>query len=504
MVQTSPVCHLGGAIPIRYDLPIWRNIYDILDIAGIVNIKSAGNNRGTRVPPESISVPGAVPSPWRNPDETGVGAQGGLITVGATRRNDQVLSVSSPGPVTWMDVTPFNDWPYNPLENQFGLIKPDLAAPGESGRSLSYTINTAYSSFSNTSMAQPHVAGVAALLLSVENNLTTSEVDSILQSTAIDFGDQGKDNDFGAGLVYAPGAIDALDLHLGTLTGTVLDESTGLPVEGAIVYGVQRTRRQDITDTEGDYTFDIPEGTYDIGVSFPAFPFQPLAVLYDYSIEEDQVYEVPFTIQRGNIEYLPESYEIVFQDSMQIVNENMYLYNGGLAVMHVRWGIIEGEQGIPEGSVSFNTTEVVLSIDDYLPVHVTFTANDIDPGDYFGSIEILHNASPDTILVPFVFRYLSSVDDEQMEHPVDPLIVDVFPNPFNAAAQVQIRVIQPTYLTAILYDITGREVDHVFSDFVRDGAVSFMLESNRIASGLYILKIQSQYGMHIQKVLFLN
>lgn len=59
--------------------------------------------------------------------------------------------------------------------------------------------------FSGTSAACPQVSGVAALILSVNPNLTRSEVENILFTTAIDLGNAGKDNTYGYGKlnVYA-------------------------------------------------------------------------------------------------------------------------------------------------------------------------------------------------------------------------------------------------------------------------------------------------------------
>jgi subtilisin family serine protease len=57
-----------------------------------------------------------------------------------------------------------------------------VVAPGAS--IYSTTPGNTYSTFSGTSMATPHVAGVAALILSANPNLTAAEVESILTQTA--------------------------------------------------------------------------------------------------------------------------------------------------------------------------------------------------------------------------------------------------------------------------------------------------------------------------------
>ncbi len=199
---------LGWGSPGPEDRPIWRERYEILAIAGIICVKSAGNRRAQRTPPDAISVPGDVPSPWRNPDEVESGARGGQITVGGIDQSNNPTEVSSPGPVTWEDVAPWNDYPLS--EGHVGLIKPDICAPGIEGFSLPYNSDSTYAGFNNTSMAQPHVAGTVALMLSKNFELLPVQVDSILQTTAFDLGVPGKDNDFGAGLVQAKAAVDAV------------------------------------------------------------------------------------------------------------------------------------------------------------------------------------------------------------------------------------------------------------------------------------------------------
>ncbi|MBX2986840.1 MAG: S8 family serine peptidase [Bdellovibrionaceae bacterium] len=67
---------------------------------------------------------------------------------------------------------------------------------------------TDYSALDGTSMATPHVSGVAALIKAVRRDLTPAQVKDILQRTATPLAPNAG-NEFGAGLVNAGAAVDA-------------------------------------------------------------------------------------------------------------------------------------------------------------------------------------------------------------------------------------------------------------------------------------------------------
>jgi subtilisin family serine protease len=69
---------------------------------------------------------------------------------------------------------------------------------------------TDYARASGTSMAAPHVAGVAAIVWSQRPTLTATEVRALLESSARDLGAPGRDRDSGFGLVQAKTALEAL------------------------------------------------------------------------------------------------------------------------------------------------------------------------------------------------------------------------------------------------------------------------------------------------------
>ncbi len=98
----------------------------------------------------------------------GIGSPGtseSAITVGASQGTQQIAPFSARGPNT----------------RTYG-VKPDIVAPGVSIRSTALGGGTTL--MSGTSMASPHVAGVAALLLELHPDWTPAHVKSALVSTA--------------------------------------------------------------------------------------------------------------------------------------------------------------------------------------------------------------------------------------------------------------------------------------------------------------------------------
>jgi subtilisin family serine protease len=90
-----------------------------------------------------------------------------VIGVGAVNINSVLASFSSKGP------------------GVFRPVKPDFVAPGDGVRSSYNTSDTAYAVLSGTSMAAPHVSGMAALMISDTPTATLADLYLATRDTAV-------------------------------------------------------------------------------------------------------------------------------------------------------------------------------------------------------------------------------------------------------------------------------------------------------------------------------
>ncbi len=166
------------------DDPMSKTIDTVVD-NGVVAIIAAGNSGYWGI--GTIGTPGTARK---------------AITVAASDKSDNVAPFSSRGPIIWNDE--YGQTRY--------LMKPDVTAPGvdicaaqyyywlEGLRECNPEIEN-HIAISGTSMATPHVSGLAALLLQKNPDLTPLQVKLVLKSKTVDL---GKDvNTQGAGRINA-------------------------------------------------------------------------------------------------------------------------------------------------------------------------------------------------------------------------------------------------------------------------------------------------------------
>ncbi|MBK6767247.1 MAG: S8 family serine peptidase [bacterium] len=152
-------------------------------------------------------------------------------------------------------------------------IKPELVAPGVNINSS--VPGGGYSgSFSGTSMAGPHVAGIVALMRQACPHCDPITIKQALLNTAIDdgYGPLGNDNTFGYGFIDGFAAVQAVST-LGYLTGTVTCDGAPLP---DVAVTLLDTDNDDVTAADGGFSLPVLGGTYTL--RFRRFGYTTLSV----------------------------------------------------------------------------------------------------------------------------------------------------------------------------------------------------------------------------------
>jgi serine protease len=160
-----------------------QNLYSEVRAAGVLVVAAAGN-QASATPGYPASYDGVI-------SVSAVDAQRRLASYSNT---GSYIDVAAPGGNTSVDL------------NGDGYPDGILSTAGTvSGNG----VNFAYTFLNGTSMAAPHVAGVLALMKSVNPNLTPADVDAMLASGELsdDLGPPGRDDQYGNGIINAQRSV---------------------------------------------------------------------------------------------------------------------------------------------------------------------------------------------------------------------------------------------------------------------------------------------------------
>ena len=184
---------------------VFRTAHEHLAACGVVAVGGAGNFGRSSPPGRQIALPKDIPC---------VIAAAGIVESGLAAPQ------SSRGPCTWDEVPFFHDHPPDAP-----LAKPDvtgcfgvfpvwhwtsfdddrrLEVRWDDGKGFGLIVGPRGNSF-----AGPHAAGIAALMLSANPELTPWRIKSLMESSCLDLGDAGRDTTYGEGLLQADAAVAA-------------------------------------------------------------------------------------------------------------------------------------------------------------------------------------------------------------------------------------------------------------------------------------------------------
>ncbi|MDY5435113.1 S8 family serine peptidase [Peptostreptococcus porci] len=254
----------GGGIKtdtwFREAVKAWR-------IQHILPVFAAGN----MLPGEPIPGPESICAP-ANYEES--------FAVGAVDKKGKLGYFSKQGP--------------SPIPNVSG-IKPEVSAPGVKIRS---TVKNGYMYMSGTSMAAPHVCGVAALVKEADSSLDDKGLQNIIINTATPAMDESFKSSpnygYGYGIVNAYAAVSkAKKKGMGTISG-VVNDSNGNPIMAEVT--VERTQNSARSTDDGSYSLKHVEGSLRVTCSSTGYYPQTK----DISLKSGATENIDFVLKKKN------------------------------------------------------------------------------------------------------------------------------------------------------------------------------------------------------------
>jgi subtilisin family serine protease len=453
------------------DYSLFRLTTDMELAAGVIHANSTSNDGNSYGVPLNISTAGNCPAPWRHPDQLKVGNLSAVIGCGNVNCNTDVISSSSPwGPFTWGNwslwmtngIWPYpiapghSDYPYSrvaPVEipDSMGLLKPDVSAPGESSISTYVSSGTGYGTFGGTSSATPHTAGCLALMLSINPEMLPRDLDRVLELTAVEKGDPGKDYRYGAG------RIDAL---LATTSPSPLFEG----VNGGSNWLLGNTTVPNDTarelvglklkNTSSPWIGSLRTFKFFVGGSVVAADVEKFRLFFDVNKNnivdagDRLLKEAPFTGAAGTLVTM-DTIKFKVTDSLRNI------------IVAIK---------TKSTAVSTHTCELGMPNNNMAISYYTVNAQ---PANFpFGTIVSVGGITEN----PFTYSLSQN-----------------YPNPFNPMTIISYSLAEKSFVRLVVYDVVGREVA-VLMNNVRDRGqynIEFDASQTRnISSGVYLYKLE--------------
>ena len=107
------------------------------------------------------------------------------------------------------------------------------------------------------------------------------------------------------------------------------------------------------------------------------------------------------------------------------------------------------------------------------------------------------------ILVVYHDEY-SDIDSYRSELPTKFEIVNCYPNPFNSTTSINFELEHDAMISLDIYDVRGRLIDNVISEFYRAGSHAINWDADDLPSGMYFAKLKNGSRSSTAKLLYLK
>ncbi|MDI6766764.1 MAG: S8 family serine peptidase [Bacteroidota bacterium] len=471
---------------------------------GVTVVASSGN-----LAPTVFDYPAAYSTLYSN-----------VIAVGATNYNDVRSSYSSYGPQ--LNVVA----PGGALDSGYrvdpGCIFSTMPNYPVNLNGAPYYASQNYGYLFGTSMAAPHVAGTAALLLSIDSSLTPSQIRNILQQTADKVPGMGGNNftnEYGYGRVNAYKAVKAVITPIILLSPSncaIVSTSPTLswnPLTGATTYRLQVATNNNFSNIVRDIS----------GITSSSYQVTGLAstTLYYWRVSAFTINGVPnwsairfFTTSPPPASQL-SGFALKRYDSQLgqlVLNPKLSWTTSGWC--DVSYELYKyrcyqrGEECEPwdcgeTGTVIYSGLET-----SYIDYWVNIGPSNCMTVHYYvkavANVDQNYSVSNKVWFNDNFFEIQKQLIDSScmfVSLPTEVALLDNFPDPFNPQTRIQYTLPEPTYVRLSVFDILGREVA-VLVDKIEDAGYKFVnFDATDLSTGLYFYRLKTDKFSDVKKML---
>lgn len=151
----------------------------------------------------------------------------------------------------------------------------------------------------------------------------------------------------------------------------------------------------------------------------------------------------------------------------------------------------------------FGQTEGTVRPGQSKSIPLTIDSQDLAIGSYVGLVDIRTNNGTRTSRIEVNVLDPLSVDDG-LESPREIELAQNFPNPFNPTTEIGYRISEIGRTRLAIYDLLGREVAVLVDGVQTAGSHSVTFDASRLASGMYLYKLEAGGHVITKKLMLLK
>jgi len=102
-----------------------------------------------------------------------------------------------------------------------------------------------------------------------------------------------------------------------------------------------------------------------------------------------------------------------------------------------------------------------------------------------------------------VWQYSSKVSEQKLK-PNEFVLYQNYPNPFNASTTIEFYLPQSDFVDMRIYDILGKEVEVLISDYLQAGDHSCVFNGDKLSSGIYTVIAKTKEKRIAMKIILLK